>query len=454
MKKVIHFGVAKDIITPCTITTMMGFGSVYGNTFEGIHDDLYVRTLLIRDSICPIILISLDLCFHDDSLTEKLRSYAFEKYSIPSDNLLVIYTHTHFGPTVKGYHYTFCSQEYEDFLYERIAQCIDRVFLNIYEGYIEYSSVEGDWNISRRHMVDGEMKFEPNLEGGRDKSIYLLKFCTVTGELKALLTSFACHPSNLNAYRMISSEYPGRLCHLLEAQNYGCTVLFFQGCGADAKLKIGAKSSKFHPINHDECNEVANSMALRVQNTLLNGKWMPIVPKFASKMFQIKVPLEVYPISFFEKEAERFSVQKGKRFDTAMVDANSNNSGKNSSLFMWACSQYIVDNYHDMPGFIMLNCSVIRLSEDLYIYITGGEPSYDVKQVLQQVKPEIKMLFFGYSDAISYIPSDKMLEEGGYEAGDGSVTEYRLKGKIKHGIDSLLISSFRNVIEQIENGES
>lgn len=82
----------------------MGFGRVFGKPFCNIHDDLYVRTLLLEDSDKnQIILISLDLCFHDDSLTEALRDFAYEKYCVSHDNLLVIYTHTHFGPAVKGY---------------------------------------------------------------------------------------------------------------------------------------------------------------------------------------------------------------------------------------------------------------------------------------------------------------------------------------------------------------
>ncbi|HCS74275.1 MAG TPA: hypothetical protein DIW17_10415 [Clostridiales bacterium] len=60
------------------------------------------------------------------------------------------------------------------------------------------------------------------------------------------------------------------------------------------------------------------------------------------------------------------------------------------------------------------------------------------------------MLFFGYNDAIAYVPTDKLLKEGGYEAGDESVTEYRLKGKFKAGIDKRFLKGFKNVLDDMK----
>ncbi|HBN85448.1 MAG TPA: hypothetical protein DDZ89_16580 [Clostridiales bacterium] len=447
MLNTIKFGVAKDIITPSVSVAMMGFGSVYGNIFQGIHDDLYVRTLMLQDHTNTCLLISMDLCFHEDSLTESIREYACQKHNVPKNNLLITYTHTHYGPNVKGYDDIFINEEYEQFLYQRVTQCIDRAFLNISEGTMDYSSVEGEWNISRRLNVNGVVNpsILPSPDGEVDKSIYILKFTDLNGNIKALLTNFACHPSNLKELRILSSEFPGRLCHLLEAYNYGCTTLFFQGFGADAKLKIGAKSSKFHPISYDECNETASSMALKVQNTLLNGNWMRSDPKLDSRMFQIKMPLDVYPKSVFEKDLQDYSRHSDKRFDKTMI----NPVEYSGSMLMWSHAQYVVDHYDELPDYLMLNCGVVQLGKNFYIFTVGGEPSYDVKKVLQTLLPNGNILFFGYNDAIAYVPTDKMLKEGGYEAGDRSITEYKMKGKFKAGIDDRFLEGFQKAMDDM-----
>lgn len=116
---------------------------------------------------------------------------------------------------------------------------------------------------------------------------------------------------------------------------------------------------------------------------------------------------------------------------------------------MWSDAEYIVKNYDKLHDHLMLNCGIVRIGKGFYIFTVGGEPSYDVKKVLQKLLPEENILYFGYNDAIAYVPSDKMLEEGGYEAGDGSVTEYRMKGKFKKGIDNCFLEGFRNALNQL-----
>lgn len=441
----IKFGISKDIITPKIRTTMLGFGSVFGKEFTAIHDDLYVKCLILEDGGQVLIFISLDLCFHDESLPEAIRDYIGEKYGVKRDNFLISYTHTHFGPTLKGYDFVFHSREYEDFLIGRIKDSIDRAFLNMYEGSIEYTHITGEWNISRRVKENGKVTagITPSPDGECDKNLYLLKLTDSLGNIKVLGANFACHPSNGDRYTVLTSEYPGRLCHLIEAELYGCTAMFFQGFGGDSKLKMGAKSSKFHPITYEEINEVASSMVLRIKEALYGNDWLKIKPSLSSKMFKIKMPLDPYPLSFFQEELKLYSGGKNIPFDKSQVKG----PGPLTSYLYWSNAEYVVNNYDQMEDFIMLNCGVVRLGEGFYIFTVGGEPSIDVKNVLKPLVPDDTLLCFGYNDAIAYVPSDKMLKEGGYEAGDSSVTEYRMKGKFKMGIDNLFREGFRRALD-------
>ena len=442
-KSAVRFGVAKELITPCIPTTLMGFGSVFGKPFQNIHDDLYVRTLILQDSAeNQLVLISVDLCFHDESLTESLRGYAREKYHVSHDNLLVIYTHTHFGPAVKGYDFNFWKPAYEEFLFTRISQCLDRAYLNRYEGHLSYGTAEGRWNISRRRKIDGLIKFAPDPEGETDNHIDILKFSDKAGNIKALLVNYACHPSNLKERLTISSEYPGRLCQILEQKYYGCTALFFQGAGADSKLRIGADGNKFNPISYENCDQVAAEMAEKINELLRSDRLLPLDLEIGSKLFKIRVPLETYPKEFFEKASETHSGQPGVRFDKTHLTDNC------PDLLLWACADEVIEHDDTLPDKIVLNCGVVRLNPDFYIFTVGGEPCSDVKKVLSKVIPGKKRLFFGYSDAIAYVPSDKIIAEGGYEA-EGSVTEYRLKGRIAPGIDELLIEYFTNAVKAL-----
>jgi len=378
-----------------------------------------------------------------------LRDHAAQKYGIPRDHVLAAYTHTHYGPAVKGYDFQFYTREYEDFLILRATQCMDRAFLNQYEGSMAYCSVDGDWNISRRRLENGTAEFKPSPDNERDSRLYLMKLCDASGNLRALVTSFACHPSNLGEYRMLSGEYPARLCAFLEAQSYGCTAMFFQGSGGDVKLKIGAGSDKFHPISYEECNETAMAMARSAQEALGSARWKNLEPALSGRAFRLRIPLRVYPRSFFEEELRSYSGNADTRFDKALIDPRT----YSGSLLMWACAEYVLDHYDELPDTLDLDCGILRLSHDFFLFTMGGEPSYDVKRVLQQLLPDGDMLFIGYTDAVDYIPSDKMLRQGGYEAGGRSVTEYRLKGECAPGIDQIFLESFGKALQEL-NAES
>ena len=447
------FGAAKEIITPAERTTMIGFGTVFGVPFQDIHDDLYARTLVLEDpnSGKVVILIAMDLLFHDDSLPKALRNYVNQTYGIDPNSLHTSYTHTHFGPAVKGYDFTWYKESYEAFLFDRVCRCIDRALLSRRKGRMKFASVPGDWNVSRRLMKNGIMEFLPNPDGERDVNLYLLKLEDEKGIMRALLTSFACHPSNLAGINNLSSEYPGRLCQRIEGEFYGCTALFFQGFGSDCKLKKGMKTSRFAMMSYEECDEVAGAMLNRVKTHLLSGSWQTLPIDLGSRIFQVQLPLEIYPRSYYEEMA----AYAGRSNRTPEEQNPKNpgikeNTGLNSSRLHWACADFVLENYDQLPETLPLNCGAIRINPDFYILSMGGEPGVNIQTILRQHFADKQLLCFGYNDAIAYVPSDKMVEEGGYEASvDRSVNEYRLKGRVLPGVDEIYRQGYTKAMEEM-----
>ena len=451
--RIVTFGTAKECITPNERTTLIGFGPVFGVPFSRVHDDLHVRTLLLEDGQGErVVLMGFDLLFHDDTLTEQLRTYAQEKYGVKPGNLHVSYSHTHFAPAVRGYDQHYHTDSYEAFLLERCCACIDRAFRNVRKGTMEFAAVVGDWNISRRvPQGNGKTQFAPNPEGDRDPNLYLLRLRDKRGGVRVLLTSFACHPSNLAELNAVSAEYPGRLCALLEQRNPGCTALFFQGFGADTKLKKGAVGDKFIPLSYEQLDEVACSMANAVQVRLTCGDWQAVPLMLGGRTFAVELPLEENGRAFYESELVKYSQRLGCPGERFVKTENEGESGANSFRLMWSCADYVVEHYEQLPDAITLNCGVVRLNPDFYIFSVGGEPVVSLQTALRAAFPDKQILCFGYNDAIAYIPSDKVIEEGGYEAGEGADLEYRLKGRPKPGVDAICVAGFRKVMEELDN---
>lgn len=426
----VTFGVSKDVITPAQTATMIGFGTVFGEPFTEVHDDLFVRTLMLRDADGEtVLLIAMDLLFHDDTLPEALRDYAGEKYGVKRENLHVSYTHTHFGPAVKGYDFNYYTESYEAFLFDRICKTIDRVFLTNHTGYLKYAKVDGEWNMSRRLPVDGVMEFKPNPLGEVDKSLYMLKLEDEQGKMRALAMNFACHPSNMfGCYTRLSSEYPGRLCMRVEGEFYGTTALFFQGFGADCKLRIGVRTDRFSACSPEDIDEVALTMTQRIKQKMMSNDWQCLPVKLVSRTMKLDLPLEVNPKEFYEERREFY------------IERNMEMMKRNAEM--------VINNYETWLETLPLNCGIISINPNFYIYSLGGEPGINIQTVLRESMPDATVLCFGYNDAIAYVPSDKMIEEGGYEA-EGSVPEYRLKGRIAPGVDKIYCDALKNFAAEV-----
>ncbi|MDF2671051.1 MAG: Transcription-repair coupling factor [Paenibacillus sp.] len=428
-----RFGMAKDIITPDQLTFMGGYSTFFNKPFQGIHDDLYVRALYMEDGLNPLLFVSLDLLFHDYSLTTRLQEWVEEQYEIPQHSLFLGYSHTHGGPALQGYDdASQHSEAYESFLFDRIKSCIARAMVNRFEGTLEHGSVTGDWNINRRRLIDGEMQNSPNPEGEKDDRLHVLRVLDSTGRTKAILFNYACHPVTVRDTLQLSGDYPGRICHLLEAEYFGALGIFFQGAGGNTRPKATAYGGSFITCTYDEVDEMAASITLSIKRLCsTSGALTPAKLDLAARQFSIRLELEPFSKEHVTKLFEDPASWPGLKGMAAKV----------------------LNNYDAMEEHIWLPAGLVRLSSSLYIAYMGGEPCYEVKRKLELLFPDITLLFFGYADSTAYIPDDKIISEGGYEA-EGSAVEYGLKGSLKAGIDQSMAKAFAAAYDSMQGDKN
>lgn len=424
------FGIAKDLITPDIRMTMSGYGSYYGTVYRGVHDDLYVKALLMNDGRESLLLITADLLFHEPGLTEAIQDYALTRYGVRPDCVLLSYTHTHSGPAIKGYDLGQHADHYESFLEARIKSCIDRAFLNTFAGSVSYGFVEGEWNINRRKRVDGKMVNLPNPEGLTDNRLPLLRIMDERGRLRGLLLNYACHPVTVRDTPYLSADFPGRVCQYVETAFFGATGLFFQGAGGNSRPRVTAVGNAFLTRTFDEIDDMSVAMARRISREVSFGAFTPLSLNLAAKQFVIPLSLDVY-----DKDAFAAAARDERLVPTARNGA-----------------RFVFEHYEQLADTVPLRAGLVRLADDCYIAALGGEPCVEVKrnieQTIEQACPGKRMLFFGYLDSTAYIPDDTIIAEGGYEA-EGSVFEMALKGKFRAGIDRSIRSSFVNMLKEV-----
>lgn len=415
------FGVAKELITPDRLTRMGGYGTYFGKYFSGIHDDLYARALLLDDGRKQIVLVSVDLLFHDYALTERVQAYAAQTFGISPECVFVAYSHTHGGPAVEGYDETSqLSPEYEKFVLERLQCCLNRLMVNTFEGSISYGLAEGDWNINRRKPVGGKIVNAPHPAGPKDDRLQLLKICDTTGKIRTILFNYACHPVTVRDTLYLSGDFPARICHLLEAECFGSTAIFFQGAGGNSRPKVTAKSGEFITCTFDQMNEMSLAMTSSIKNALFReGAFQAFELDLAASQFHILLALEPFPKSRIEALV----------LDEACYPATRR------------IAEDVLARYDQMPEEVRLPAGFIRLGAGHYMALLGGEPCFEVMKKLHDALDVERLLFIGYLDSSAYIPDDKIIGEGGYEA-DESALEYGLKGGFRIGIDRSIAEAF------------
>ena len=430
-----YFGTAKDIITPIAKMKLACPGGNFNDLFDAIHDDVYVRCLAMDDGNNKTIFLSYDLLFHDRSLNVAVEEYAKEKYGIDPSSVIVSYTHAHTSPASPGYNPGAHDDNYEAFLIERSRNCVDRALCAMFEGTLEYGSFDADYNVSRRGIIDGEFCNAPNFNYEHDTKMNILCVRDTGGKIRSILMNYACHPVFYPAKKTICGEFPARLCQYIDMRYYGCMSLFFQSAGADVRprptiLKNADKNAWAwnNSLGFNGVDDFAKCISDGVSSFVECGVLENIELSIKSEQFDIELEMEPASLETFKKKYE-------------MHKNDLPNPNKNNAEFI------LNGGYETMPHSLPLHCQVLRLSDELYIATTGGEPCYGVEKAIAKAFDGKNVIFIGYTDACAYIVDDVVLDEGGYEP--TCHLEYRLIGPFKRGLNQLYTKSFKSAYEKI-----
>ena len=417
------FAQARELITPKIRTHMSGYAN-RTEMFGGIHDDLYVKTLYMENNGTKFMVITYDLCHYLYDFNEAVMEYASEKFDMPYENIIINYSHTHAGPKITSPTEKEIPSPLDGFLLERTKSCIDRAALNISNGTLAISYTSGRWNINRRLKTENGFEMKPNHNAPTDDEVAIMTIRDTANTIKSVIVNYSCHPVTLSATMFLSAEFPGRLCNLLESEYYGAMAFFWQGAAGNMRPLVTADKGNFKACSFEELDEFSKSIANEVKRTIHSGNFKNIEPDFKGLKFNIDIPVEPLPVSVFEEKL------------------------KNAPGYLKARMKKVVDNFDSIDDFAAIHCGIIKLTDDLYIPYMGGEIVYEIKQYVREVFKPADIIFLGYHEALTYIPDDKIISEGGYE-GYAAPTNAGYRGPFKKGINDVITDAFRKNLSEL-----
>jgi neutral ceramidase len=352
-------GAASAVITPKTPLRMSGYAG-RKEPAEGTEQDLFAKAIAIEDRDGNrVVFITLDLIGVRETLRTPVAKQIQERYKLPPHALLMNASHTHCGPAYGRED----SKNYFEGLIKTLVDLVGQSLERLEPARISYGSARCGFAMNRRTPTITGFRNHPNPNGRVDHTVPVLSVRNPDGKLRAVVFGYACHNTTMGFLKWLG-DYAGYAQEYFEKDHPGVTALFMMGCSGDQNPypRSELKYAKMH----------GRSLATAIEAALEVNQGTPRHQR--SLKGPLRSLLETVDLEFTTADRPNFS--------------------------------YPVQ--------------VIRFGDDLMLVALGNEVVVDYSlrlkaELIKQDGPAVWIA--GYSNVYSgYIPSRRVLLEGGYEA--------------------------------------
>jgi hypothetical protein len=414
-------GVARLKITPEGPIWMSGYAGRTGPS-RGVAQELFTKAIAIEDKRgYRLVVVTTDLIGLPREVAEPVAARVEKEYGLRRAQLLLNSSHTHTGPVVwPNLRPMFDLDAGQQKVVEAYARKLTDDLVTVVGGAladlapvtIHYAQGAATFAVNRRTFSrEGTVKFGVNRKSPSDHSVPVLEFKEPGGKRKAILFGYACHNTTLTGADLeLNGDYAGTAQAELESQFTGTTALFVALCGADQNPEPRGKAEM--AVAHGK------TLAAAVADAL-NGKTEPIHGRIRSTYRVIDLALAPHTREQFEEES------------------------KDSNPYQARRARLMLEKYDQgrPPRTIPYPVQVVRFEKALTLIALGGEVVVDYALRARRQLPDKRLMVLGYSnDVMCYIPSVRILREGGYEA-EGSMVYYGLPGRLTEDVEDTIFAA-------------
>jgi neutral ceramidase len=423
-------GIAKIRITPQIPIWMAGFAA-RNHPSDGVLHDLWAKALAVEDpSGLRVVIVTTDLLGLPRGLAELVAARVQKEYGIERPRLLLNSSHTHSGPVLHGHlPFTYdltpeqakAVEDYSAQLPDRLVTVVGAALADLKPAALAYGHGQAHFGINRRERIPGGYKIGVNPEGPSDPEVPVLKVTAPDGTLRAALFGYACHNTSLTAeFYQISGDYAGFAQIEFEKRHPGATAMFMELCGGDQTAHPRSKLELAQRYGKDLATEV---------DRVISGTMRKLRPPLRAAFQVIELKLADY---------DRQTLEERLKSPTPAFVRNAQ-----AMLKAW-------DERRPVRR-VPYPVQALRFGKDLTIVALGGEVVVDYAlRVKKESRTTREPIFVaGYSnDVMSYIPSLRVLKEGGYEAFESSLY-YGLPAPYNEEVEDDVFGSIRNVLKRV-----
>ena len=424
-------GVAAIDITPESSLWMAGFAA-RTQPSQGVAMPLHAKALALKTGDHPIaVLVTADLLGVTARMTDRVASLVQRRHGLRRRDLLFNASHTHCGPVVDeqlsvAYGLTPAQladiRTYTTQLEAKLATVIADAVSGLGPAQLSYARDEAGFATNRR------IAFVPL--GPVDHTVHVLRVDGADGSPLAVVFGYACHNTTLPATIVqYHGDYAGVAQAALQQRHPGAAAMFVAGCGADANpMPRGTMELvEAHGTALADAVDRALKRTTPVAGSMRSAYGtvdLPFTGKAARERWRSQLKIDAV---YLQRHAAlmKAAVDRNGRLPSAQPDP----------VQVWRFG----------PPSLAGGTSASYGETSFTLVALGGEVVVDYALRLAREYPERRTWVAGYSnDVFGYVPSARVLREGGYEGGDAMIY-YGRPGPFTEAVEELIVGKVRRL---------
>lgn len=421
------------VITPDRPLWMAGYAA-RNKPSAGTAQDLFAKVLVLEDgSGTQLAIVTLDLIGVPQGFRENVVESCRERFGLSPESILLNASHTHCGPEIRVFkirHYggdaarEAMAIEYTKGLVENVVNLIGNTLARLEPARLEVTHGRAGFAMNRRLPTANGVINSPYPEGPVDHEVPVLKVLGEDGQLRAVLFGYACHNTTLSFYQFCG-DYAGYAQEYLEAAHPNVTCLFLMGCGGDQNPYPRRTLDLAKQHGRALANAVETALEVR-QPRSVEG---PLRVALDDVVLEFQKPSE----ADLQKQAESGNKYQRRHGERLLAELKENGR---------------IQTEYAFP------VQAVQLGDDITLVALPGEAVIDYAL---RLKSELKgdtndaptVWVAGYSNHVfGYLPSRRVLEEGGYEGG-GAMIYSAYPGPFAESVEGRVIDKVKELVQQV-----
>ena len=423
-------GVAKADITPTEPVPLAGYG---GKTrmSQGVEHAIWLKALALKDDEGAVsVLVTADLVGLSDKMIAVIAKTAAKKHGVARERLILNASHNHSCPVTEDVlwlYYEFTPDEaaakdrYTAMVYAKYDEVIGAAIAALKPAELSFEQGLAGVAVNRRRSRGPESRA---LGGQVDQDVPVISVKSGNA-LQAVVFGYSCHTTALGGLSL-NGDYAGFAQLELEKSIPGCTALFVQNCGGDA-------------------NPLPRIRGRDAEATQLAGMYGHILAEAVRQVIAAPMKPLTGPLTVAMDETE-LMLQAGLPLEE-LKQRLPNVTGMPKREFEHFIRQY--ETLGSPPDRVKYPVQVWSFGPELTFIALTGETVVDYSLKFKAAHGWNTTWVCGYNNnLLSYVPSLRVLKEGGYEGVSG-MYEYGHRATYTEDVEERITAKVEELLKKL-----